>query len=193
MISPPIFLALFTSLALATPTAMVNQKRASNDNIAYITDVNTFCMIMPRDAHTDIGDSEHPGGMQTYCSPNGRYDEVLQGLLPADFWRNVELNTNPGINGARVAQLTGCINSASVSQLNPLDGGGQYDSSGGDSGLGNPQYSVCLGYNHFVEIVEPAGPRACIRCCDDPADCVVTRDTEGCVAVIPGNYFDCAY
>lgn len=26
-------------------------------------------------------------------------------------------------------------------------------------------------YNHYVELLEPAGPRACIRCCDDPADC----------------------
>jgi hypothetical protein len=24
-----------------------------------------------------------------------------------------------------------------------------------------------------VELLEPAGPRACIRCCDDPDDCPV--------------------
>lgn len=32
-------------------------------------------MIMPRDPHTDIGDSEHPGGMKTYCS-SGMHDTV---------------------------------------------------------------------------------------------------------------------
>ncbi|KDN34442.1 hypothetical protein RSAG8_12474, partial [Rhizoctonia solani AG-8 WAC10335] len=78
------------------------------------------------------------------------------------------------------------------SQLNPGDGGGQYDSSGGEGGSGNPQGSVCLGYNHYVELVEPAGRRACIRCCDDPSDCPLTMDTLGCQTVIPGNYFDCA-
>jgi len=71
-------------------------------------------------------------------------------------------------------------------------------------------------YNHYVELLEPAGPRACIRCCDDPDDCpthmgqfvpfvlkqklrveptrsllLLNKDTEGCPNVIPGNYFDC--
>jgi hypothetical protein len=26
-------------------------------------------------------------------------------------------------------------------------------------------------YNHYVEVVEPAGSQACIKCCDDLADC----------------------
>ena len=30
-------------------------------------------------------------------------------------------------------------------------------------------------YNHYVELVEPAGPRACIKCCDNPVDCPVNR------------------
>ena len=61
-----------------------------------------------------------------------------------------------------------------------------------------------------MELLEPAGPRACIRCCQDPADCptnmgkvlrpellffffnwVFLIDTQGCPAVIPGNYFNC--
>jgi hypothetical protein len=64
-------------------------------------------------------------------------------------------------------------------------------------------------YNHYVELVEPAGRRACIKCCDNPIDCPVTKgtstpitaidivisstfsDTQGCPQVIPGNYFDC--
>ena len=67
--------------------------------------------------------------------------------------------------------MTGCIRPEKLSRLNPNDAGGQYDSSGGVGGKGNPQDSQCLGYNHYVELVEPAGPRACIKCCDDPADC----------------------
>lgn len=87
--------------------------------------------------------------------------------------------------------VTGCINSSHLSRLNPNDAGGQYDSSGGYNGQGNPQGSQCLGYKHYVELVEPRGPRACIKCCDDPADCPTNKDTQGCPNVIPGNYFDC--
>lgn len=106
--------------------------------------------------------------------------------------------------------VTGCIRPEKLSRLNPSDGGGQYDSSGGAGGLGNPQGSVCLGYKHYVELVEPADKRACIKCCDDPADCPLNKgqcsahclaskerladifiDTQGCPAVIKGNYFNC--
>ena len=107
--------------------------------------------------------------------------------------------------------MTGCIRPEKLSRLNPSDAGGQYDSSGGAGGKGNPQGSQCLGYKHYVELVEPAGPRACIRCCDDPRDCPTNKgmwiyalpnvlgrgadsrssDTQGCPNVIPGNYFDC--
>lgn len=43
-------------------------------------------------------------------------------------------------------------------------------------------------YNHYVELVEPDVGRACIRCCQNPSDCPLTRDTAGCPAVIPGTY-----
>ncbi|KAH8810506.1 hypothetical protein DL96DRAFT_1627380 [Flagelloscypha sp. PMI_526] len=150
-------------------------------------------MIMPRKAHTNIGDSEHPGGMQTWCSSSGRFDPSKQGKLPDNFWKTgkVALKVGKGKKGGRIAQLTGCINSASVSQLNPRDGGGQYDSSGGAGGRGNPQGSACLGYKHYVELVEPSDSRACIRCCDDPVDCPTNKDTSGCPSVISGNYFNC--
>jgi len=154
-------------------------------------------------------DRDQSGGMKTYCSPAGKYDPQ-QGELPSDFWRNVEFKNGTGPGGGRYAQrefftrhspradsdlqlaVTGCIRSEKVDRLNPDDAGGQYDSSGGAGGLGNPQGSICLNYNHYVELVEPRGPRACIRCCDDPSDCPLDKDTQGCPSVIPGNYFDCA-
>ncbi|KAJ6551814.1 hypothetical protein B0H19DRAFT_1264446 [Mycena capillaripes] len=179
------------SAVLASPTGLnVLESRAAADNIVSVTNANNFCMIMPRNPHTNIGDSEHPGGMKTYCSAAGHTD-AAQGQLPAQFWRNVAFKSGSGKNGGRFAQLTGCIRPALLDRLNPRDGGGQYDSSGGAGGRGNPQGSVCLGYKHYVELVEPAGPRACIRCCDDPADCPTNKDTQGCPAVIPGNYFNC--
>lgn len=125
------------------------------------------------DPHTNIGDSEHPGGMKTYCSPKGRYSP-MQGQLPADFWSNVAFKTGTSKRGGRYAQrkyyglssdvevctelitnsfsVTGCIRPSHLSRLNPNDSGGQYDSSGGVGGRGNPQGSVCLGYKHYVEV-----------------------------------------
>ncbi|GLB44835.1 hypothetical protein LshimejAT787_1801720 [Lyophyllum shimeji] len=166
------------------------EARQAADNIVQITNANNFCMIMPRNPHTNIGDSEHPGGTTTYCSPAG-HSSASQGQLPAAFWRNVDFRTGKGRNGGRYVQLTGCIRPDLLDRLNPRDAGGQYDSNGGPGARGNPAGSKCLGFNHYVELVEPAGPRACIRCCEDPADCPLGKDTAGCPRVIPGNYFNC--
>ncbi|CCO33930.1 hypothetical protein BN14_08017 [Rhizoctonia solani AG-1 IB] len=185
-----LLLAALAVGALAAPGSSHLEARAAPDNTVYVTDANKFCMIMPRDAHTDIGDSEHPGGMKTYCSPNGKYDPS-QGQLPGNFWSNVAFKTGTSSRGARYAQLTGCIRPETLDRLNVNDGGGQYDSSGGDGGKGNPQGSVCLGYNHYVELVEPADRRACIKCCDNYNDCPLDKDTSGCPAVVQGNYFNC--
>ncbi|KAF7377967.1 Allergen protein [Mycena sanguinolenta] len=184
------FLLLLSALSATFSSPAGLEARAAADNTVYVTSTDKFCMIMPRTPHTNIGDSEHPGGMQSYCSPNGRYDSS-QGKLPAQFWRNVAFKSGTGKKGGRYAQLTGCIRPELLDRLNPRDSGGQYDSSGGAGGRGNPQGSVCLGYKHYVELVEPAGPRACIKCCDDPTDCPTNKDTQGCPAVIPGNYFNC--
>lgn len=47
--------------ALANPTES-NSLHARQDpqNIVYITSVDKHCIIVPRDAHTNVGDSEHP-------------------------------------------------------------------------------------------------------------------------------------
>jgi len=41
--------------------------------------------------------------------------------------------------------VTGCIDPFVLDRLDPDDAGGQYDSSGGISGAGNPVGSVCTG------------------------------------------------
>ncbi|KAJ7177026.1 hypothetical protein C8R46DRAFT_1346918 [Mycena filopes] len=180
--------SVLATTALCSPSGL--DTRTGEDNVVSVLSEHKFCMIMPRSAHTDIGASEHPGGMKTYCSHEGRYS-ADQGELPDDFWSHVKFEQGQGKNGGKYAQLTGCIRPAHFSQLNAGDDGGQYDSSGGERGRGNPEGSVCLSYNHYVEIVEPAAPRACIRCCDDPADCPTNTDRDGCPKVIPGSYSGC--
>ncbi|KAG9006754.1 hypothetical protein FRB90_009764 [Tulasnella sp. 427] len=136
----------------------------SPDNIVYIADAQTFCMIMPRTAHTDIGVSETPGGMMTYCTKP--YSDK-QGTIPQDFFRNVSFVQATGKSGkpyvqrsfelrctdyraliltrTRVMLVTGCMDPTKIDRLNPNDGGGQYDSNGGDGGQGNPIHSECIG------------------------------------------------
>lgn len=45
-----------------------------------------------------------------------------------------------------LSTVTGCINPGVLDRINADDAGGQYDSSGGSSGTGNPVGSVCIGY-----------------------------------------------
>ena len=70
-------------------------------------------------------------------SPSVRIPLCPSYLLPA----NHTLTWNP-----LFLIVTGCIRPSHLSRLNPGDAGGQYDSSGGVGGRGNPEGSVCLGY-----------------------------------------------
>lgn len=192
--SAPLFQIFSSALlcALIAQAAILPRqgKTTTPDNTVVVAGTDNFCLVVPKDAHTNVGDSEYPGGETVYCSAKAK-TSPLQGDLASNFWSNVEFVSKTGVNGQVFVQLTGCINAGTLDRINPDDAGGQYDSSGGDGGLGNPRDSVCTGYNHYVELLEPRGPRACIRCCIDPGDCPVTMDTSGCPAVIPGNYFNC--
>jgi len=178
---------------LSKPTGTLRERRirraeTNATNNVVVNDADNFCLIVPRDPNTAIGESEYPGGTTTYCSPSAKSSDA-QGTIPMTFWKTVGFET--GIKTGRYAQLTGCIDPSVLDRLDPDDAGGQYDSSGGTSGTGNPIGSVCTGYNHYIELIEPAGARACIRCCDDAEDCPTHQDRTGCPNAIPGNYFDC--
>jgi hypothetical protein len=188
------FLAIVGS-AIATPLVEVPEAdvshleaRVAANNMVKITSTTDYCMIVPKNKKTNIGDSEHPGGMTTYCS---KPTSSLQGKFASNFWKKVTLKKGKGKNGKDYIQLTGCINTKTLDRLNPSDGGGQYDSNGGAGGKGNPQGSKCTGYASYVELIEPDVNRACIRCCQDKADCPTNKDTQGCPVVIPGSYSGC--
>jgi hypothetical protein len=95
-------IAISALSVIASPAVESLEVREDVQNIVYVTDAEKFCkrtlylygcdamtyspitisiigLIVPRDPHTNIGDSEHPGGMKTYCSPKGRYSSQ-QGL-----------------------------------------------------------------------------------------------------------------
>ncbi|CAD6887200.1 unnamed protein product [Tilletia controversa] len=188
--STAFFALCSVAVTLAAPSAHTDsslQARAPWADTIWITSADDFCMIMPKSKMT-IGDSEFEGGTRSYCTKPA---DSAQGHIPAGLWKSKYVSKKRGKSGGRQVQITGCINPSASSRLIPSDGGGQYDSNGGDGGKGNPRGSVCLGYNSYVELVEPDVGRACIRCCENPSDCPLSRDTSGCPSVIPGRYDGC--
>ncbi|KAF9514057.1 hypothetical protein BS47DRAFT_1343543 [Hydnum rufescens UP504] len=150
-----------------------------------------MCMIAPLNPHTDIGVAEGTG-TKTYCTDTARYDPANQGRLPTNFFTDAKYAQwgTPGVNEVR--QITGCINPSSLSRLNPSDQGGQFDSSGqGNDGVPSQSFCILPGNNvrgFYVQLVEPAENRFCIRCCTKNADCDHTHDTAGCEVAVPGYY-----
>jgi len=131
-----IALIFAAALALASNSAF----GVSQSLQVHITNANDYCFILPSTKKT-IGESEDGGnGAKSFCTkPVGG-----QGQLPtsANAWKNgpnyLKKNT--------YVQITGCIRTSKFSTLVQGDGGGQYDSNGGDGGKGNPRNSVCNGY-----------------------------------------------
>ncbi|KAG8789030.1 hypothetical protein FRC12_013979 [Ceratobasidium sp. 428] len=188
MLFSTIFLA-FSAASLSFATPFESRATTAPPNYTVKVDSTTkFCLILPRDAKTTIGASESSKSkMKSFCSPAGRTSD-LQGELPKNFWKKVTYKTGTGKNGKKWKQLTGTL-TGGWSHLNWKDGGGQYDSNGGAGSKGNPSGSVCSkDYPIYVELVEPDVKRACIRCCQDKADCPTNKDTQGCPKVIPGIY-----
>ncbi|KAK0526423.1 hypothetical protein OC834_004804 [Tilletia horrida] len=188
------FTLALAGLSLAAPS--VDQEttspslaaRAAWADTIWLRSADDFCMIMPK-VRSTIGDSEYPGGTRSYCTKPAN---SAQGRIVDGLWTKKFFSSKRGKSGGRQVQITGCINPSASSRLIPSDDGGQYDALGGDGGKGNPRNSVCLGYKAYVELVEPAANRACIRCCENPSDCPLYLDTAGCPAVIPGRYDGCS-
>lgn len=57
--------------------------------------IHTFYLRIYRDAYTNVGDSEYPGGTTVYCTSSARVSDV-QGQMPEDFWSNVAYTTGTG-------------------------------------------------------------------------------------------------
>jgi len=59
------------------------------------------------------------------------------------FFLRVSFRLEGFTNSLRL--VTGCIDPSALDRINADDDGGQYDSSGGSEGTGNPIGSVCEG------------------------------------------------
>jgi len=147
----------------------------------HITDASNFAILLPKQgSHSSIADSESDA--QSYCIGSGcnGLPTLAQGFIAA-----ADVQSGGSGNG-RWIQVTGCINPSAMS-LNTDDRGGQYD-------VRFPNGAQCTfgGYGKsFIEQVEPASRRFCLRCCsseNDQTNCNSHNDEAGCVTTIPGKY-----
>jgi hypothetical protein len=56
-----------------------------------------------RNPHTNIGDSEHPGGMKSYCTASA-HTSSAQGTLPGNFWQSGKVALKSGTSHGRFIQ-----------------------------------------------------------------------------------------
>lgn len=164
----------------------------SPSNVVQLNGLDSMCLIAPLNAHTDIGVAEGTG-TKTYCTAKARWDKTAQGQLPADWFSDAKFVVyNSAKTGKQIRQISGCINASHLSRINPSDEGGQFDSSGaGNNGVPRDSFCIMPGNNvrgFYVQQIEPAQNRMCIRCCIDNSDCDHTKDTQGCEVALPGYY-----
>jgi hypothetical protein len=184
-------IALLVGTVSVTAVPDIYKFKYSSNNIVKVNSLADMCLIAPLNPHTDIGVAEG-SGTKTYCTAKARYDDPNQGQLPSDWFTDAKYVEYNGPSGGMIRQITGCINASHLSRLNPSDEGGQFDSSGqGNDGVPSQSFCILPGNNvrgFYVQQIEPANNRMCIRCCVNNSDCPHTNDTKGCEVAIPGYY-----
>ncbi|KAI7856516.1 hypothetical protein BDC45DRAFT_460159 [Circinella umbellata] len=141
-----------------------------------IKNADDFCFFLPSEPNQEVAPTEDYG--VAHCTSS----DVIEGnkVFPDGFITKMHYNKT-----STYVQVTGYLDSEKYGLL-ANDEGGQYD----NHNKGKPIGAKCDGYPHFVNLVEPANQRFCIRCCEFKADCNTGRSQYGCINVIPGDYSD---
>jgi hypothetical protein len=168
MKSMALFLVLCALFAMVCHALPVANKRAPKYQIQVNSDT-AFCSFMPPHNGDDIGGTENDG--IPFCTSSSLGGQTF----PSGFIQSAHYTST-----SNYQQVTGRIDRTKYS-LNASDGGGQYD----NKDIGS---TTCNGYNYFVNLIEPDANIFCIRCCKNQADCKLGISTQGCVAIVPGDY-----
>ncbi|KAI0667214.1 hypothetical protein C8Q78DRAFT_1054612 [Trametes maxima] len=153
---------------------------SSASTTVHIIDEHDFALLMPDRAGELISDAESDG--VAYCMPDST-DPACSRRVAEGFITGSAVTT---ANDGSYIQVTGCLD-VSKSSLDPSDTGGQFD-------VRFPNGAQCSfgGYGaSFIQLVEPAANRFCLRCCssrDDQVNCNSHQDRAGCQTAIPGTY-----
>ncbi|TBU47099.1 hypothetical protein BD309DRAFT_952578 [Dichomitus squalens] len=153
---------------------------STDDTTVHITDENDFALLLPGRDGELISDAESDG--VAFCTPASG-DATCQRRMSDGFISAAHVERS---GDSKWIQITGCLD-VSKSHLDDSDSGGQFD-------VRFPNGAKCTfgGYGaSFIEIVEPAANRFCLRCCsleNDQENCNSRQDTAGCPTAIPGTY-----
>jgi hypothetical protein len=132
-----------------------------------------FCSFLPKKPGEGIGDSEDDA--IPFCTQANPDNAPGAKKFPSGFIKTAHFAEGKGF-----VQITGTIDRTKY-KLKKSDGGGQYDTKA-------PSGAVCKGFKNFVNLVEPDVNKFCIRCCTDTKKCNTGKSTEGCDAIVPGDY-----
>ncbi|KAK3815459.1 MAG: hypothetical protein J3Q66DRAFT_370791 [Benniella sp.] len=132
-----------------------------------------FCLILPDAVGIPIADIE---GSISWCTGP---TSVVYGAnkFPAGFIKSAHYAEGPD---GRYTQVTGRIDRTKFDLL-PTDRGAQ-------AWLFHPLDSYCVGFDWYVQFVEPNRNIYCLRCCYNKEDCPTNKPDKGCKDVIPGDY-----
>ncbi|KAF9912927.1 hypothetical protein EC991_007540 [Linnemannia zychae] len=163
----------FTTTATLLVSAALLALTSAQGQIAALDSADSYCFFLPPMVGGDIAANEDSA--IAFCNkPNSNAPGAK--VFPEGFVLSTHWATGDGW-----AQITGQIEPSKYS-LNPCDAGGQYD-------IRAPVGASCAGYKHFVNVIEPTDGLYAMRCCQNSADCVVSKSTYG-VRVIFGDQWD---
>lgn len=153
----------------------------SPDTTVHISDEHDFALLLPDRQGELVSDAESDG--VSYCAPTSGDSSCTGRRMQAGF---ITAAAVEHADDGSWIQVTGCLD-PTKSLLDPSDTGGQMD-------VRFPNGAQCTfgGYGaSFIELIEPAANRFCLRCCasaNDQVNCNSHRDREGCPNAIPGVY-----
>lgn len=156
----------------AASVAKRRVKRASGGgHRVKINSSNDFCLLLPKPFGGNIANNED--NAVSFCqNPSGSQRAFPSGFIKAATYKKSPRN---------YVQVTGCINRSKYG-LSKNDQGGQLD-------YNAPKGAQCAGYPYWVEQIEPANNRFCIRCCMNTNDCPQTMDEDGCTSLMPDGVY----
>ncbi|GJJ70780.1 hypothetical protein EMPS_03130 [Entomortierella parvispora] len=163
-----------TSTLLASAALLALGASAQIDGqIASLDSADSYCFFLPPMVGGDIAANEDAA--IAFCNKANPKAPGAK-VFPDGFVLTAHWATGDGW-----VQITGQIEPSKYS-LNPCDAGGQYD-------IRAPVGATCAGYGYFVNVIEPIDGVYGMRCCQNKADCVVSKSTYG-VRVIFGDNWD---
>ncbi|KAF8952750.1 hypothetical protein BGZ46_003383 [Entomortierella lignicola] len=156
-----------------TEAAPVSLATVTGQTAALIS-ASEYCLFLPPKYGGNISDNEDRA--VAFCNKNIT-TAPKAGTLPTGFIKSIHFVQNTSKD---YVQITGRIDRTKYG-LSSKDGGGQYD-------MKAPVGSKCAGYTSFVQLIEPDAQIYCLRCCKTKSDCPTNKSTDGCKAVLGGDY-----